>query len=185
MMEYKKKLLLVLFISLIILSNIMTLNCSNKQTEKEEKHLNFYESLDLSSPKSALIVFNSNFNKALYVNSYVILHPELRSEFYMSMVRLKIDDLVNLNTVTPKKFRNALWEKTKEHTISQEADATLVDVMFFFDSLMRTADELDIFKIDFRGEMKIIEDDYEPDGEGNVLITTELELIITLRLTSY
>lgn len=133
---------LSLFRSSIFILALMLSSCASFSQSQRTTYRTYYESLDLSSPESAVQSFSSAFQKSDFPTVFWILAPEAQSEYRNNIALLEYDYLIKLSSTVKTDMLNNI--SPIEHR---------GETSYHFDGLMMTAKEHSAFIIDLSGEI--------------------------------
>ena len=147
---------------------------------KESSARTFYESLDLSSPESAVKTFTDAFQKEDYYTVFLIFSPSSQQAISNSINILNYDKLIKLDDYSEAK--NILADTPHFQLVE---DWEHINSLYFFDSIMLAAKEQSALLIDLSGGISILRSESISDSsqvdvhanvegiEGNVVFRME------------
>lgn len=141
----------ILFITVCAILFLLIHACvpsTSKQDPTTATHRTYYESLDLSTPESAILTFINAFQKSDFPTVFLILSPQAQDRFRQSLSLLDYTSLVKVSPYfNPKESIATLFKFSELEHVNETS--------YYFDVLMMAAKEHSAFLIDLSGEVSI------------------------------
>ena len=155
----------------ILLFVLFLTACSLSLPSQQTTPRTYYESLELSTPESAVKTFTSAFQRSDFLTVYWVFSPEAQDQLTLRMNLLDYQHLLKLDpSLDPLEATRSILAGTPWGDSS--AMEHRGDVSYYFDVLMMAAKEHSALLIDLSGTVSIQDTIASPSQESTDVVTS-------------
>jgi hypothetical protein len=160
-----------IFVLCIVSSSVFLTSCISRSPSQQASHRTYYESLDLSTPESAVQSFTSAFQQSDFPTVFLIFAPKTQREFKNKIDFFQYEYLLNLNPAAePSLTTRSILADTPWLNMSKMEH--FEETSYYFDILMMAAKEHSALLIDLSREVEIKDEIKSADNQYVDIVTT-------------